>query len=104
MIKIGVIGAGSIAWSSTLVRDLCLFPKLWGSTVVLMDKDENRLSLIYRFATRYASELNADLKQALVVRDEVPHVLRVPDCVGPDSRLHLLHKKAPALPLLTRES
>jgi len=62
MIKIGVIGAGSIAWSSTLVRDLCLFPKLWGSTVVLMDKDENRLSLIYRFATRYASELNADLK------------------------------------------
>jgi len=62
MVRIGVIGAGSIAWSSTLVRDLCLFPKLWESTVVLMDKDEDRLNLIHQFARRYASELNADLR------------------------------------------
>jgi alpha-galactosidase len=62
MVRIGVIGAGSIAWSSTLVRDLCLFPKLWGSTVVLMDKDEGRLGLIHKFARRYASELGADLR------------------------------------------
>jgi len=61
-VKIGVIGAGSIAWASTLVRDLCLTKSLWNSTVSLMDKDNERLDLIYGSAKRYASEVKAELK------------------------------------------
>ncbi|MBO3839965.1 MAG: alpha-glucosidase/alpha-galactosidase [Thermoproteota archaeon] len=61
MVKIAVIGAGSLAWSATLVRDLCLTPSLGGSTVTFMDIDEERLNLIYAFAKRYASETNANL-------------------------------------------
>ncbi|RLI11193.1 alpha-glucosidase/alpha-galactosidase, partial [Candidatus Bathyarchaeota archaeon] len=61
-VRIGVIGAGSIAWSATLIRDLSVTKNLWGSTVILMDKSRERLNLIYRFAKRYASEVKADLR------------------------------------------
>ncbi|MBS7653941.1 MAG: alpha-glucosidase/alpha-galactosidase [Candidatus Bathyarchaeia archaeon] len=61
-VKIGVIGAGSIAWSATLVRDLSLTKELWGSTIALMDINEERLDYIYMAAKRYASEVKADLK------------------------------------------
>ncbi|MGB9717206.1 MAG: alpha-glucosidase/alpha-galactosidase [Thermoproteota archaeon] len=61
MVKIAVIGAGSLAWSATLVRDLCLTPSLRGSVVTFMDINEERLNLIYAFAKRYASEVKADL-------------------------------------------
>jgi len=61
-VRIVVIGAGSIAWSATLIRDLSLTRNLWGSTVVLMDKNVERLNLIHRFAERYASEVKADLR------------------------------------------
>jgi len=60
--KIAVIGAGSIAWSVTLIRDLSLTESLWGSTCVLLDKSDERLNLIYNFAKRYASEVKANLK------------------------------------------
>ncbi len=60
-VKIAVIGAGSIAWSATLIRDLCLTKSLWGSTIVLMDINKERLDLIYTFAKRYSSEVKADL-------------------------------------------
>jgi len=61
-VRIGVIGAGSIAWSATLIRDLSMTKNLWGSTVILMDKSRERLNLIYRFAKRYVSEVKADLR------------------------------------------
>ncbi|MEM3479598.1 MAG: alpha-glucosidase/alpha-galactosidase [Candidatus Bathyarchaeia archaeon] len=61
-VKISVIGAGSIAWSATLIRDLSLMKGLWGSTVTLMDIDKERLEVIYGLARRYASEVGADLK------------------------------------------
>lgn len=61
-VRIGVIGAGSIAWSATLIRDLSVTKNLWGSTVILMDKSRERLNLIYRFAKRYVSEVKADLR------------------------------------------
>lgn len=59
--KITVIGAGSLAWSATLVRDLCLTPSLRRSTVTFMDVNEERLNLIHAFAKRYASEVKAEL-------------------------------------------
>ncbi|MGQ9479360.1 MAG: alpha-glucosidase/alpha-galactosidase [Thermoproteota archaeon] len=61
MIKIAVIGAGSLAWSTTLVRDLCLTPSLGRPVVTFMDISEERLDLIHAFAKRYASEVKADL-------------------------------------------
>jgi len=61
-VKISVIGAGSIAWSATLIRDLSLTEGLRGSTVVFMDINKERLDLIYSFARRYVSEVKADLK------------------------------------------
>jgi len=61
-VRIAVIGAGSIAWSATLIRDLCLAQNLWNCTVSLMDTNKERLDLIYNFAKRYASEVKANLK------------------------------------------
>lgn len=61
MVKIAVIGAGSIAWSMTLIRDLCVTPSLWKSSISLMDINEERLNLCYNAARRYASEVKADL-------------------------------------------
>ncbi len=61
MVKITVIGAGSLAWSATLVRDLCLTPSLKRPVVTFMDINEERLNLIHAFANRYASEVKANL-------------------------------------------
>jgi len=61
-IKISVIGAGSATFSMKLIRDLCLTKSLWGSKVTLMDIDKKRLDMIYDLATRYVSEIKADLK------------------------------------------
>lgn len=60
-IKIGVIGAGSVIWSSTIVHDLCLTEGLSGSTVSLMDIDEGRLETAMNFARRYSSERKFDI-------------------------------------------
>ncbi|MCD6529710.1 alpha-glucosidase/alpha-galactosidase [Candidatus Bathyarchaeota archaeon] len=62
MVRISIIGAGSVAFSSKLIRDLCLTESLWDSTVTLMDINEERLKTIYCFATRYSKEVKADLK------------------------------------------
>jgi len=59
--KIALIGAGSAAWAIRLVKDLALMPSLSGSTVVLMDINEERLALVTRFAKRYVSEIKANL-------------------------------------------
>lgn len=61
-VKIAIIGAGSVAWSAKIIRDLCVTPELYGSRVVLMDINRERLNLAYGFATRYASEIKADLE------------------------------------------
>ncbi|MGC9147277.1 MAG: alpha-glucosidase/alpha-galactosidase [Infirmifilum sp.] len=61
-VKIAVIGAGSIAWSSTVVHDLLHTPTLLGSEVYLMDIDETRLKRVGAFARKYSSELGVDYK------------------------------------------
>jgi len=62
MVKISIIGAGSIAWSASLIKDICLTKSLWGSTISLMDIDRERLKVIYGLAKRYSTEVKADLK------------------------------------------
>lgn len=60
--RIAVIGAGSIAWSMTFIRDLAVTRSLWGSEVVLMDINEERLRVVLGLARRYVEELGADVK------------------------------------------
>lgn len=61
-IRLAVIGAGSAQFPLGLVRDLCLTASLAGSTVVLTDLDEDRLSSTFDLAVRYAAELGRSLK------------------------------------------
>lgn len=49
-VKIGIIGAGSAVFSLRLVSDLCKTPGLSGSTVTLMDIDEERLDAVLTIA------------------------------------------------------
>ncbi len=58
-IKISLIGAGSAVFSLNLMRDLCLTPNLYGSTISLMDIDGARLDAIYGLCQRYAAEVGA---------------------------------------------
>jgi alpha-galactosidase len=60
--KISIIGAGSGAFSLSMIRDICLTPNLAGSTVSLMDIDPGRLEGAYAVCRRYADETGFDLK------------------------------------------
>lgn len=59
--KISVIGAGSGAFSLSIVRNLCLTPNLAGSTVSFMDINPERLDAVATLCRRYAGELGAKL-------------------------------------------
>jgi alpha-galactosidase len=59
--KISIIGAGSGAFSLSMIRDICLTPNLAGSTVSLMDIDPDRLDAAHSVCQRYAQELGFEL-------------------------------------------
>jgi alpha-galactosidase len=61
MVRISIVGAGSVAWSMVLVKDLCLTKSLAGSTVSFMDTDTKRLEVVHGLAKRYAKEVKAKL-------------------------------------------
>ena len=56
-VKIAVIGAGSAVFSISFIRDLCLTPSLQGSTVYLVDINEERLRAVYSLAKRFLDEM-----------------------------------------------
>ncbi len=60
-IKISLIGAGSGAFSLSLIRDLCLTRSLEGCTVSFMDIDPERLEGSYCLCRRYAEELGVEI-------------------------------------------
>lgn len=62
MVRVSIIGAGSMAWSMVLVKDLCLTKSLGGSTVAFMDVDNRRLDAVHGLAKRYAKEVKAKLR------------------------------------------
>ncbi|PMQ01224.1 MAG: alpha-glucosidase/alpha-galactosidase [Dictyoglomus sp. NZ13-RE01] len=62
MVKIAIIGAGSVAFSMRLLQDLNVFKDLAGSTVTFMDIDEDRLNLVYNLAERFKKESGVNLK------------------------------------------
>lgn len=77
--NISIIGAGSGAFSLSLIRDLCLTKNLEGSTVCFMDIDPGRLEASFTLCKRYAEELGfklnlkktLDRREALVGADFV---------------------------------
>ena len=60
--KISIIGAGSAVFSLSLLRDLCLMPRLRGGTVSFMDIDRGRLDTVFSLCSRYAAEVGARLR------------------------------------------
>lgn len=60
-LKISIIGAGSAVWSTRVLVDMMLKKDLQGSTVYLMDIDEDRLKLVCNFAKRYSGEVHANI-------------------------------------------
>lgn len=54
------VGAGSVRYTIKLVGDLAKTPELYGSRLVLMDIDEERLKATYVLVTKYLRELNAE--------------------------------------------
>ncbi len=60
-IKISLIGAGSGAFSLSLIRDICLTKNLEGCTVSFMDINLERLEGSYNVCRRYAEELGVHL-------------------------------------------
>jgi len=67
MANIVLIGAGSASFSLALLRDVILTKSLWGSRMVLVDIDPERLALAETLATRYRDELKADIQFASTV-------------------------------------
>ena len=62
MPKIAFIGAGSYGFTRGLVKDLLTYPLLKGSTIALMDIDDERLSFAKRAVERIAREGNYPAK------------------------------------------
>jgi len=59
--KISLIGAGSGAFSLSLIRDICLTKNLEGCTVSFMDISPERLEGSYNVCRRYAQELGVHI-------------------------------------------
>jgi len=61
MVKVAIIGAGSVSFSASLIQDFALTKGLAGSQVTFMDIDETRLDMVYNLASRYIKELGMEL-------------------------------------------
>jgi alpha-galactosidase len=69
--KISLIGAGSGAFSLSLIRDICLTENLNGCTVSFMDVNPERLDGSYHVCQRYAAELGRSIKfEKTLIRKE----------------------------------
>ena len=61
-LKIGIVGAGSVTFIASLIRDLAVTEGLHGSLLSLMDINPERLNMSYALARRYFEELGVDIK------------------------------------------
>lgn len=62
MTTIAIIGAGSAAFSLSLITDICSTKSLWGSKLNLMDISAERLDIVATLAERYRREAGVDLR------------------------------------------
>lgn len=60
--KVVIIGAGSIRFSLQIIGDIAKIPRLNGTTIWLVDVNEERLNASYILAKKYVEELGAELK------------------------------------------
>ena len=60
--KVGIVGAGSMTFIASIVRDLALTKSLHGITLNLMDVNPQRLERSYLLAKKYFSEMNVSIK------------------------------------------
>lgn len=58
MIKVAIIGAGSVGFSRRLISDILSWPELSESTITLMDIDPERLELVDAMARRVVRDSN----------------------------------------------
>ena len=97
MVKITLIGAGSVVFSRRLLQDIVCVPELSDVTISLMDTDADRLELMGKFArklvtdmgTNIAIECNQDRREALVDSDYVLTTIRVGDSYDRDIAIPL---------------
>ncbi len=61
MRKIAIIGAGSVTFIASLIKDLAATESLHGIELSLMDIDEERLKMSYQLAKRYFDELKINI-------------------------------------------
>ena len=61
MRKIAIIGAGSVTFIASLIKDLAATESLHGIELSLMDIDEERLKMSYQLARRYFDELKVNI-------------------------------------------
>jgi len=61
MKKISFIGAGSVQFTTAVVKDIVTFPELDNSEICLMDTNEYRLKRITECIRRIKTELNSDI-------------------------------------------
>ncbi|WP_448374471.1 alpha-glucosidase AglA [Fervidobacterium sp.] len=78
-LKIGIIGAGSAVFSMKIISDLCKFPNLSDSHVVLMDIDRVRVENVLILAKELASYFNSKLTFSIV--DTIKEVVDSADFV-----------------------
>jgi len=62
MAKIVLVGAGSFVFGRDFIADIMLYPKLGGSTLMLMDVDKERLDLATAFARKLTEQNKLKLK------------------------------------------
>ncbi|MFA5863789.1 MAG: alpha-galactosidase [Phycisphaerae bacterium] len=79
MPKITFIGAGSFGFTRTLVKDLLTFPSLEGSTLTLMDINDERLNFAKRSVERIVREGNYPAK--IIVTKDRKEALKGADAV-----------------------
>ena len=90
--KICLIGAGSVVFARRLLQDVACVPELRDSEIALMDVDDERLSMIGRFAEKLFAEVGSsgsvsvttNRRDALRSSDYVLTTIRVGDDYGRD--------------------
>ena len=61
MKKITFIGAGSVQFTTAVVKDLCTFPAFFDAEICLMDTDPYHLSRIRECVDRIVREMETDM-------------------------------------------
>ncbi|TMK73458.1 MAG: alpha-glucosidase/alpha-galactosidase [Actinobacteria bacterium] len=62
LVKVTLVGAGSTVFAKTLIGDLLSFPELAGTTIALMDIDEERLRTSTRIAEKLSENVGANAR------------------------------------------